>query len=579
MGAGRGGRVEVAATEALTISGPGRIASSTASQGAAGTVTVTTPTLQIDGPGVIEARTTGAGDGGNIEVQVGTLTLTGGAEISASTQGEGRGGNVMVTATEALALTDAGGLSSNAAGRGAAGSVVVATPRLRMDGRAAIEARTTGDGDAGNIAVQVRDASLTGGATISSTSGMVDATGTVVVGTGRGGTVTVTVAEALLISGRDSGGSASGVLSQTLGPGDAGRITLVTPRLTVMEGGQISAETGGHGRGGDVVVQTGPLALTSGAQITSGSGIMVGPTVLVGTGAGGTITVTATDPVRVTGPGTGLFTRTAGPGLGGDITVQAPRVELTEGATMSAESTGSGNAGNVTLTLGDTFVSTHGSIATRATQADGGNIQITAPTLVRLRDSAITAEVGGGATTVGGNITIDPQFVLLQNSQIIANAFQGQGGNIRIQAQQVFLADPASQVSASSALGINGQVNIQAPVTSISGAVAPLPQTFAQTAELLRSRCAQRLREGTVSRFVVGGRDGVPLEPGDLLLSPLERVAYEGEFHGDERESHNPEVQPGRTWYARAQAPGDLEVECTRWRGKPGITVTPQRIQ
>ena len=577
LGAGQGGRVEVTATESLTIAGPGRIASSAASEGAAGTVTVTTPTLQMDGAGAIEARTTGAGAGGNIEVRAGMVTLSRGAEISASTQGEGRGGSVMVSATEAMALTDAGGLSSNAAGRGAAGSVVVATPRLRMDGRAAIEARTTGDGDAGNIAVQVREASLTGGATISSTSGMVDATGTVVAGTGRGGTVTVTVTETLLISGRDSGGSASGVFSQTLGPGDAGRITLVTPRLTVMEGGQISAETGGQGRGGDVVVQTGPLALTSGAQITSGSGIMVGPTMLVGTGAGGTITVTATDPVQVTGPGTGLFTRTAGPGLGGDITVQAPSVELTEGATLSAASTGSGNAGNVTLTLGDTFVSTHGSIVTRATQADGGNIQITAPTLVRLRDSAITAEVGGGATTVGGNITIDPQFVLLQNSQIIANAFQGTGGNIRIIAQQVFLADPASQVSASSALGIDGQVNIQSPVTSISGAVAPLPQAFAQTAELLRTRCAERLREGTVSRFVVGGRDGVPLEPGSLLLSPLGQVGQEGGVDAGERQSHHPEAQPGRARYAQASAPEGLEGECARWLGRQGTTGTQKR--
>src|SRR5262249_32893170 len=178
-----------------------------------------------------------------------------------------------------------------------------------------------------------------------------------------------------------------------------------------------------------------------------------------------------------------------------------------------------------------------------------------ASTLLRLRDSAITAEVGGGARTVGGNITIDPQFVVLQNSRIVANAFQGRGGNINIQAQQVFLADPASLVSASSALGINGQVNIQAPVTNISGAVTPLPQAFAQTAELWQSRCAERLREGTVSRLVVGGRDGVPLEPGSLLLSPLEQVGQEGGGPREGRESHNSEAQQGRAWYAQAQAP------------------------
>jgi large exoprotein involved in heme utilization and adhesion len=187
--------------------------------------------------------------------------------------------------------------------------------------------------------------------------------------------------------------------------------------------------------------------------------------------------------------------------------------------------------------------------------------------------------VGGGSTTVGGNITIDPQFVLLQNSQIVANAFEGRGGNISIQAQQVFLADPASIVSATSRLGINGAVAIQAPVTNISGAVAPLPQAFAQPVELLRSRCVERLREGTVSRFVVGGRDGVPLEPGTLLLSPLQRVGQEGGVQEDERESHNSEAQHGRAWYAQAPAPGELEVECARWRGQPGTAVTPKQLR
>jgi hypothetical protein len=93
---------------------------------------------------------------------------------------------------------------------------------------------------------------------------------------------------------------------------------------------------------------------------------------------------------------------------------------------------------------------------------------------------------------------------------------------------EVFLADPASQVSASSALGVNGVVNIQAPVTNLSGAVAPLPQEFAPTAELLRDRCAGRLREGRMSRLVLGGRDGVPREPGSLLLSPLIQMGSRG---------------------------------------------------
>jgi hypothetical protein len=136
--------------------------------------------------------------------------------------------------------------------------------------------------------------------------------------------------------------------------------------------------------------------------------------------------------------------------------------------------------------------------------------------------------------------------------------------------------DPSSAVTASSTRGFTGQVSIQAPVTNLSGAVAPLPQAFAQAAELLQSRCAERLRGGIVSRFVLGGRDGVPLEPGSLLLSPLARVGQEGGIHEGERESPPPEAQHGRAWYAQAQALEGLEVECAQWRGQRKATVRPK---
>src|SRR5207249_8981686 len=90
-----------------------------------------------------------------------------------------------------------------------------------------------------------------------------------------------------------------------------------------------------------------------------------------------------------------------------------------------------------------------------------------------------------------------------------AEAFGGPGGNVRLVAE-VFLADPESRVSASSALGISGTVDIQAPVTNLSGVVAPLSPDFARTTALLRDRCAARLREGTVSSFVVRGRPSLP---------------------------------------------------------------------
>jgi hypothetical protein len=368
-------------------------------------------------------------------------------------------------------------------------------------------------------------------------------------------------------------GSDTFVIATTLNQGAGGKIVITAPVLR-MDGGVITALTGvqdtgekATGPAGNVSVEVDRLSLAGGALIDSRT---------TSEGPGGSVQVIARESAVLTG-NSGLTTVSRGSRAGGNVELRTHALTLRDGATLSAESTGTGNAGNITITIQDSFVSTTGSVVVRATQADGGNIQITAPNVLRLRDSRITAEVGGGPQTVGGNVTIDPQFVLLQNSQISANAFAGKGGNINIQAQRAFLADPASTVSASSALGINGQVAIQAPVTSISGAIAPLPQAFAQTAELLRSRCAERLREGTVSRFVIGGRDGVPLEPGSLLLSPLERVDQETGGQEGQRQRQPPE--PLYTWVTSVQAHAreGWEGECARWMGQPRPPGAPKR--
>jgi len=179
-----------------------------------------------------------------------------------------------------------------------------------------------------------------------------------------------------------------------------------------------------------------------------------------------------------------------------------------------------GNAGNIFINAGQNYTSTNSSVTTQASQASGGDITVLATDMVRLTNSQINASVQGSQTTIGGNIVIDPQFVILQNSQILAQAFEGQGGNITIVAG-VFFADPTSTVSASSTLGVSGTVDIQAPVTNLSGTLAPLPAEIVQAAGLLQARCAARLAGGTSGSFVVAGRDGLPLEPGGMLPSPL----------------------------------------------------------
>jgi filamentous hemagglutinin family protein len=578
-GSGPGGNVTVTAHNSLSIFGrssapfslSGLVANALEdASGSAGRIVVTTPTLQMD-DGVIQAMTLGKGRAGEIQINVGKLTLTGGALISSSSgatslatealpSATGQGGNVVITATDFVTISGRGGdfpssVLTETSGSRNAGHITLSTPILTMeDGR--IASATAGDGRAGDVMLHVGRLRLAGGAQIASASGSEAGA----VGSGQGGGVTITADDTIAISGRGSI-----ISSSTFGSGDAGTISLTASTLRMDNEGIIQAG-GAGGRAGDIRIGAANIILTGGAAINTST---------TGAGQGGNVIVTAADLLSISGQdadgvGSGIASGTLGSGVGGNIVLQAQRLELNNGGLISVLSLGAGDAGNIVLQAGKTFQSRHGIVSAEAKQADGGNIQLTVGSRVVLRNSQITATVGTGVGK-GGNITIDPQFVVMQGSQVRADAFGGPGGNVRIVAG-VFLADPPSQVSASSALNIPGTVDIQAPVTNISGAIAPLPQEFASTAELLRDRCAGRLREGRMSRLVLGGRDGVPSEPGSLLLSPLIQMGSR-----ENEEQAGIPAKPGqvqeRAWPVQAGALEGLDIECARWTGHRGTTV------
>jgi hypothetical protein len=105
---------------------------------------------------------TNRGEGGAIAMQGDTLTLSRGARLDVSTQHAGRGGRVTVAAHDV---------------------------RLEAEVRLSATAAGAGDGGGGSITVSTREATLTGGAQISSSSGRVNSRGQVVAGRSNGGNV------------------------------------------------------------------------------------------------------------------------------------------------------------------------------------------------------------------------------------------------------------------------------------------------------------------------------------------------------------------------------------------------------
>jgi filamentous hemagglutinin family protein len=553
---GKGGQVTVRATESLTLSGetadpviiggitfphlPSGISSAAFADGQGGRLTVSAPRLTMQ-KGVIGAQSErlAPGNAGEVVVDAGRLVLTEGALITASTAGAGQGGNVTVRATDSISIdghrTDAfpsgttiltnapSGIFTNTYGTGQGGVISVSSPILTMgevQGSGEIGANTFGPGNAGNILVEVGSLTLRNGATISGTT----------LGTGDGGTVAVRATDSISISGRHPGSfgigslvfknNQSGIISLALAEGKGGHISVSTADLSLHDEGVIAAPTGGAGAAGDVVVNTGTLSLTSGGQINSGSGFKIGDTLFVGEGAGGIVTVNASGPVAISDQGSGLFTSAVGNGAGGNINLRGSGIQLSNGASISATSAGIGNAGNITINAGNQFAMTNSSVTTEANQSSGGAIKITTNPngTVQLTDSVISASVLDG-TGGGGSVNIDPQFVLLQNSQILANAVFGPGGNIFI-TSNLLLPDSTSIISASSQFGQQGTITIQSPIAPASGKIIPLPQKPLVPISLLSQRCAA-LAQGNFSSFTVAGRDSLPAEPSSWLASPL----------------------------------------------------------
>src|SRR5262245_51957415 len=159
------------------------------------------------------------------------------------------------------------------------------------------------------------------------------------------------------------------------------------------------------------------------------------------------------------------------------------------------------------------------SMTTEALHSSGGAIKITTNPngTVQLTDSLISASVLDG-TGGGGSVNIDPQFVLLQNSQILANAVFGPGGNINI-TTNLLLPDSMSIISASSQFGQQGTITIQQPIAPASR-IFQLSQKPLIATSIVNQRCAA-MAGGNWSSFTVAGRDALPAEPSSWLSSPL----------------------------------------------------------
>ena len=242
LGSGDSGRVDIAASELLRLSG----------------------TNKGVGARLLTATTENAsGDAGNIAVVAGTVSLEDGAGIGAASLGTGGAGNIVLRASGTLTLTgaDRGGgakISTTTSGlsQGRAGGIAISAANVSLAHGATIESSSNGAGDAGLVEIEASNAIDLIDSSVLSEASQAD-----------GGDIVLRTSGTLHLSG-------STVTTSVLGGnGTGGDIVVSRPSLLAMHRQSAIEAEARDGRGGDVRISAEKILQSVDTTISADAGV------------------------------------------------------------------------------------------------------------------------------------------------------------------------------------------------------------------------------------------------------------------------------------------------------------------
>ncbi|MEG4132788.1 filamentous hemagglutinin N-terminal domain-containing protein, partial [Microcoleus sp. Pol1B3] len=330
----------------------------------------------------ILANTLGTENGKEVLVRATEVELSEGSYLRAEVteKGTGIGGDIRID-TGRLLLRDGAAVSTATRGSGKGGSLqITATDSVEAIGTSAdsrvvsgLFASSEGSGDAGNLTIHAGRLLVRDGAVVSTATRV----------SGKGGSLQITAADSVELMGSSASGQfGRGLFTSTSGSGDAGNLSIDTRRLLVRDGARVSAAS------------------------TFGS-----------SGKGGSLQITATDSVEVSGTSadgqstSGLFT--GGNGDAGNLSINTRRLLVRDGADVSSGTFSSGK---------------------------GGNLQITATDSVEVTGSSADGNFTSGLSTSGtggvGNLSINTRRLLVSDGARVSVDTYGSGksGSLQINA-------------------------------------------------------------------------------------------------------------------------------------------------
>jgi filamentous hemagglutinin family protein len=502
----KGGEVSISANR-LTATGGGRIYTSPATGGEAVNITVNASDIEFAGFGTIFGFTqisSGiyqyvSAKSGNLNITARSIKLLNGGTISSFHNNAGKGANFQINA-KSIELV---GRDSNLGSRafiGNAGDVVIITDSLSIRDGASLSTSSFGQGRGGNLQISAKSIELTG-----------------------------------LSSGRrvSSLSSESRSNSEFRSNGDAGDIVITTDSLSIRDGAYLSTRSFGRGQGGNLHITAKSIELvgtTSSEILSAGANSGLGSAAL-SSGRSGDVTL-ITDSLIVR-DGAFITTDSGGQGQAGNLRITASSINLYQSAITSL-SIGEGNAGDIQIQVSGRLNIFDSNIISGSTQSTSGLLSITANS-IRLRgDSNIRTDTRGTDRKGGDiNLTARDYILALEDSDILAFSLEGQGGNITLNTpaflsipryfptlnrSPVFL-DGNNRVDVNATGTVGGVIAGVPDITFLQNALNPLAQGAIDTNTLLARSCI--VRDRTTGAFFIKGSGGLPIRPGDLTLAPF----------------------------------------------------------
>ena len=415
---GNGGNLFID-TKNLSISNNARVSTNTFGQGNAGSINLQTQVLNITEGAQLTSSTFGQGDAGNLSIIANDVEINGGENgiftaltASVGPEAKGKGGNITIGSeqlpVEQLMVTNGARILASIFGQGDGGNITInASELVKLDGGDSdistgifFQVLETGKGNSGNLTLNTRQFSISNGAQISAS----------IVGESQGGDLTVNSLESVEIKKR------SGLFADTIGSGDAGKLTITTGKLLVEEG-------------------------------LVGAGTF-------GSGQGGTIAVNASESVELIGtfgedtPG-GLTTQAQSIGDAGDLIVETKQLIVRDGASIKASAVlGSGDGGDLTINTEDLFIENAQISASTFSEGNAGKLEIIASESIEIigtnkglekAPSGIFAQTNPESSGISGSLTIETKRLSARDGGQVSVTSLGTGdsGNLKIRASEL----------------------------------------------------------------------------------------------------------------------------------------------